>query len=118
MTQELNSDIVIDRIRKKMLEHHMNQSALAREAGITPAALSQILNKERSPSTGVLIKLANTLGVTVDYLLGRIDTIDIASVLANPDTLNLYQSFSSLNRSEKSQVMDMIAFLKQRHTND
>lgn len=114
MSQDLDSDLVVERIKQKMLEHGMKQATLAKEAGITPAALSQILSKERSPSTSVLVKLANTLDVSVDFLLGRTNTTDIASVLSNTEVLNFYRSFSSLDRNEKNQVMDMVAFLKQR----
>jgi transcriptional regulator with XRE-family HTH domain len=114
MSQDLNSDLVVERIKQKMAEHGMKQATLAKEAGVTPAALSQILNKERSPSTSVLVKLANTLDVSVDFLLGRTATTDVTSVLSNSEVLNFYQSFSSLSKTHKSQIMDMVAFLKQR----
>ncbi len=115
MSQEINQDLLIKRIKEKMATLGLNQSALSGAAGITPAALSQILNKERMPSSGVLMKLANTLDESIDYLTGRVDKTDVSVHLQNPEVMELYNSFSGLTKPQKDHVVDMISFLKKKN---
>jgi transcriptional regulator with XRE-family HTH domain len=49
----------------------LNRSELARRAGLTTAALWGIEHGERIPSAPSLLKLADALDVSTDWLLGR-----------------------------------------------
>jgi transcriptional regulator with XRE-family HTH domain len=51
----------------------LSQADLAKKTGLQPAAVSHFETGNRSPSFDNLRKLADALGVSVDYLLGRID---------------------------------------------
>ena len=115
MSDTLDLTIITDRIRQKMCDLKVNQAQLAKVAGITPGALSQILAKERSPSSGVLVKLAAALSVSVDYLIGRSDDTDLKDLLQNTDAKLLFRDLSNLSLSDKDQVRTMIDFLKQRN---
>jgi transcriptional regulator with XRE-family HTH domain len=53
----------------------IDQSELARRTNIAKSTISRLENGERSPSGRMLVTLANILGVTTDWLLGR-DTPD------------------------------------------
>lgn len=116
MSDTLDLAILTERIRKKMDELKVNQAQLAKLAGITPGALSQILAKERTPSSGVLVKLATALGISVDYLVGRSEDTDLNDLLQNKNAQLLFRDLSNLSQSDKEQVRTMIDFLKQRNT--
>ena len=90
----------------------LNQSQLAKLAGITPGALSQILNQERSPSSNVLIKLASALGESLDFLVGRTKQSKLEDILQQPEAHSFYKGFAGLPVEKKQQVVDMIDFLK------
>ena len=49
----------------------LSQGDLAKRAGLQPAAISHFETGERKPSFDNLIKLADALGVSMDYLFGR-----------------------------------------------
>lgn len=64
-------ETMIDRIRSMMELKRMKQVDLAREAGISPSALSNIMSGRRVDlEAETLRRLAEALQVTVDYLLG------------------------------------------------
>jgi len=48
----------------------LSQSALARRVGVSQSAVSQMESGERNPSYGMLVQLADALGVSVAYLVG------------------------------------------------
>ena len=56
------------RIRKRRQELELTQEDLARALGLTPQHISVIEQDKRSPSLSSLARLAEELGVTVDYL--------------------------------------------------
>jgi transcriptional regulator with XRE-family HTH domain len=103
-----------ERIKEKMIEQGLNQAQLARNAGITPAALSQILSGDRTPSSPILLKIASALSVSVDYLVGNADESKLADVLENEQVQVLYREFSGLGKNDQEQVIDMIEFLKKK----
>ena len=47
----------------------MSQNELAKISGLTPAAISQIINKKRNPTAKTLKKIADALEVTMDSIL-------------------------------------------------
>ena len=49
----------------------LSQGDLARRTGLQPAAISHFETGERKPSFDNLIKLADALGVSMDFLFGR-----------------------------------------------
>ena len=57
--------------RKGMKVANVYPGTPAQRAGLQPSAISQFENGLREPSPENLCKLADALGVTVDYLLGR-----------------------------------------------
>ena len=60
-----------DRIREYRTAVGMTQADFAARLGITGASVSAYENGTRLPSYEVLIRIADTLGVTTDELLGR-----------------------------------------------
>ena len=64
------------RIRKERLRLNLTQEQLSEDIEISTAYLGQIERGERSLTLDKLVKLANRLGVTVDYLLS--DSVSIS----------------------------------------
>jgi transcriptional regulator with XRE-family HTH domain len=62
-----------DRLRNAREKKGLSQAQLAERAGFQPSAISHFESGRRSPSFENLNKLADALGVTIDYLLGRIE---------------------------------------------
>lgn len=58
-----------DRIREIREEMRMNQDRLAELAGLSKGFLSDVENNKRNVSSENLLKIANVLGASVDYLL-------------------------------------------------
>jgi transcriptional regulator with XRE-family HTH domain len=62
------------RIKIARIKNRMTQVRLAERVGISTTALSQIENDESTnPRLSTLLGLADTLGVSLDYLVGRKD---------------------------------------------
>lgn len=57
------------RIRKRRQELELTQKELAQALGLTPQHISAIEQDKRAPSLSSLSKLAQELGVTVDFLV-------------------------------------------------
>jgi transcriptional regulator with XRE-family HTH domain len=58
-----------DRIREIREDMQMNQDRLAESAGLSKGFLSDVENNKRNISSENLLKIANVLGASVDYLL-------------------------------------------------
>lgn len=63
-----------DRLKELRLNRGWPQDDTAAKLGITPATLSRFENGKRQPDPSTLVLLADTFGVTVDYLVGRVDS--------------------------------------------
>lgn len=59
-----------ERLARLREDAGLSQSALSRRIGTSQSAISQIEAGERSPSYGMLVQLADALGVTMAYLVG------------------------------------------------
>lgn len=58
-----------ERIRKERLTLGITQEVLSEQAGISVSFLGQVERGERKPSLETVVNIANSLGVTVDFLL-------------------------------------------------
>ena len=63
--------VVAERIQELMKEHNLNQMKLSEKIGITQAAISSWLLKQKEPSIRSLWLLADYFDVDIDYLVGR-----------------------------------------------
>jgi len=62
-----------DRIYSLLCKRNMSQRELAKATNITAASISRYIGNQRVPSATMIIKIADALGVTCDYLLGLSD---------------------------------------------
>lgn len=61
----------MNRIREARKALGLTGKWLAHELGVSESTVSQYENSKREPDNATLIKIADVLGVTLDYLLGR-----------------------------------------------
>lgn len=67
-----------ERLRSARDTKKVSQAALAKSAGLQPSHISHFETARRAPSAENLRALADALGVSTDYLLGRQTRQDIA----------------------------------------
>lgn len=91
------------RIREERLKLGLTQAKLSEDVDISEAYMGQIERGERNLALDTLIRLANRLGVSVDYLLK--DSVDNS----NDNILNQFRQLIE-NRSieHKQLVLDVI----------
>lgn len=91
-----------EKIRNTRLKCGLTQDKLAEMVDISTNFMSLIENG-RNMSVETLVKIADALGVTVDFLLS--DTLDMQNDVLS---LQISESISTLNESEKMFFLNMI----------
>lgn len=102
----MNEIMIGQRIREERLRLKLTQEVLAEDVELTTAYIGQVERGERNLTLENLIKVANRLGVTVDYLLSD-------SVNADRDTtiIQLSQLLNGRSQNEKELAVSLIKTL-------
>ncbi len=101
------SAIFPDRLRSAREYRGLNQAELAQKARMQPSAISHFETGSRKPSFDNLRILADSLDVTTDYLLGRVEEF---KALAGADRLHRhYESLQGTDRKMADDLIDMLA---------
>lgn len=95
-----------NRIREERLRLNLTQEKLAESANITTAYLGQIERGERGVRLDKLIVIAQTLGVTIDFLLK-----DYVSSLDDLYIDQIRQLFYEMNNHDKELAVNIIKLL-------
>ena len=66
-------------------EHNMSQTQLAKKVGTTNVTICRYINGERIPRIDVASKIASVFNVSLDYLLGISESVDIEKKKKNQD---------------------------------
>ena len=101
------SNVFAHRLRAARQKRGLNQLDLASRAGLQATAISHFETGTRRPSFDNLRRLADALGVTTDYLLGRVKEVQ---ALAGFDTL--HRHFDRLTADDQDfaeKVLKMLA---------
>lgn len=104
------------RLKNLIEELDIKQNELAQKAGITEATISNYINAKQLPKLGVVEKLADVLGVSVDYLLGKSDVKNPGKQI--DDVLNeamigmSKEEYEALSETQKKQIRDFALFVK------
>jgi len=115
MPAAFDREILRKRITETRERHGLNQAELAEKAGVTPAAISQIEKGTRVPTIPVLHRIANVLGVSLDYLIGKTDSSQLQDLLQNDDFVAFFRGFESLGPEDKKTIKKHIDFLKSQY---
>jgi transcriptional regulator with XRE-family HTH domain len=98
-----------DRLAQVRAKRELTQAALAEKAGLTAAAISHFETGFRFPTAQTLTKLADALGVSVDFLLGR-DSDQGAATRYEA----LFRNLEELSDDALEQIEDMAELLRSR----
>lgn len=112
MMQEANpSEIFKDRLRAARNLRGWNQEDLASKAGMPASSIAHFETGTRKPSFESLRRLANALEITTDYLLGRVDTPELAQA-GDP----LFRDIGKLTGSDREIAKGFLEMLAARNT--
>ena len=114
MPKDIDSAGISKRILDERKRLSLNQLTLARQAKVTPAAISQIESGKRVPTVPVLQRIAGVLNVSIDYLIGQSDQSQVEDVAQNREFQAFYGKFLELSKSDREQILDQMEFLRQR----
>jgi len=67
---DITKDVVAQRIKKLLESRGLSQSDFAEKSSMTKDAVSKIVNGKMALSVPSALKIANTFGVSLDYLFG------------------------------------------------
>lgn len=95
-----------EKIKKERIRNRYTQETLAEMAEITSSYVGQIERGERKVTLSKLVRIANVLNVSIDYLLSdTINTIDDAL------ELEIKNEMGKMQDKDKSMVIDIIKII-------
>ena len=103
----MSSKIFSIRLRAMRERRNLKQSELAELAGLQAAAVSHFETGRRAPSFDNLRRLADTLNVTTDYLIGRIDD----PVSSGPNIDKLFRSADEMSEADLETLVNVAEML-------
>jgi transcriptional regulator with XRE-family HTH domain len=104
------SDVFQERLKAARNLRKWSQEELAAHAGMPPSSIGHYESGSRKPSFDTLRKLANTLDVTTDFLLGRVDEPGLAEA-GDP----LYRDVGKLTAGDREIAEAFLKVLAQRN---
>jgi transcriptional regulator with XRE-family HTH domain len=96
------------RLREWRLKRDLTQEDLARKADVPTISVSHFETGHRFPNAESLRRLADALGVSTDYLLGRVKTPagkDLEA--ADPEVAALFRRFQGMSEEAREQVKQL-----------
>lgn len=105
------TNIIQERLRLLRSQSGKNQDIVAEECGISRIALARYEGGARVPQASILAKLAAYYNVSVDYLMGREETVENSSPPADPVTTEGLELLSQLNEDQLDSAIEYMRFL-------
>lgn len=109
MRAMLPTKAVGERLRRLRQERRITQTDLARQIGIQQSDLSRMENGEYRVSLDTLFRLLQIFQLPLAEFFGDLSE----SSLTSPEA-NLLQSFRALSRESQREVLDFVAFKRDR----
>lgn len=107
----LDTKLLGQRIKSSRAAQNISQKDLANQVEVSPSAINQYEKGEKVPSTGTLVKLAEALDISADYLLGASNKKDL---FLDNKKKEIFNDLFSLNKRDRMQIMSNISFLKEQ----
>ena len=93
----------MNNIKKLRLKRKITQVDLATQIEVKQETISAYESGKAQPSCEALVKIADYLNTSTDYLLGRIEDDNIKSM--NPKTYKMLNNFLMLKEKEKDECL-------------
>jgi transcriptional regulator with XRE-family HTH domain len=105
-----------EKVRVKREEKGLTQAELANLSGITQATISRLESGEVTQLKSDKLKgLAQALGVTVDFLIGKKERMEFEETLTADETAKvIFRGFEKLSDERRKQVQDFVEYLVKR----
>lgn len=105
----MSENIITTRLRQLRDRIGVNQDAVAEACDISRVALTRYENGQRVPRAQIAARLADYYGVTVDYLLGRDDSVPIENTPADdPLTEQIMAKAQKMSDKERLKLLKLI----------
>lgn len=95
-----------EKIKRERVHNRLTQEMLAEMAEITSSYVGQIERGERKVTLSKLVRIANVLNVSVDYLLS--DTIDM---IEDDLQIEVKNAMNNMAEKDKKMVIDIIKII-------
>lgn len=103
------------RIRKIRKDLGMSQTKLANKVGLSYAQIGRYETKNAQPQTEILKKIAETLEVSVDFLLNGSKEEQAKNRLSDIELINQFKAVEQMSDEDKYIIKQLIdAFIKKR----
>ena len=96
--------IFTERIKDYMDKIGVSQAELSRRTGIATTQINRYM-AGTAPAPENIVKIANALGTTIDYLFGRIETPEIPKFLSAEEK----ELFDAYRRGDSERVVALLA---------
>lgn len=102
-------------LKQLRVEKGLNQSELAERIGMSPSAINLMEAGQRKPSLSTLQDLADVLGTSIDYLVGRAPKPGDDQVpLGNSVLASMYRTLSKLPLPAQERAAGFIDVIQQQ----
>lgn len=99
----------MDRIRELREKRNVTQVRLGTELEVSQETISAYENGKAEPRLDKLIKIANFLNTSTDYLLGRIDDesslVDLSNNVVDDQLNELINNYARLNNLQRKDLI-------------
>lgn len=106
---------ISERIKNLRVNLKMTQTQLAKNAGLTSAAISQFEAGTRKPSFDALSKLANAFNVSTDFLLGKKEE-DQNEIQIADEYIEMIRNIMNFSEENKQLMFEFYEFVKNRNS--
>lgn len=108
--------VLAKRVRACRENKEMSQERLAKASATTQSSLSRIEHgKLVNVGAQTLIRLADSLDVSVDFLLGRQAEPSVSDALASPRCRRLMERYMLLTEAGQGELLAFAEFLLEKH---
>lgn len=104
-------DTISERVTQLRKQKGLTQNELAEKVNISKAQMSRYISKGVHPPANVLAKMADELGVSMDFLLNGSSEDKAATSLSNLEVIQQYKEVDQLPNEERLTVVRVVAAL-------
>ncbi len=97
-----------DRLKQLRLQKALSKSDLAREVGVHYSQIGRYEDKGAQPSADILVKIANVLEVSSDFLMNGSSDDLAESTLTDKELLNQFKLIEKMPEAKKSVVKEFL----------
>lgn len=114
--------IILNNIKKLRIKRNITQVDLAKAINVKQETISAYESDKAFPSADALVKIANYLNTSSDYLLGRIEEdtplTDFNFKDMNPKTYKMINNFIMLKDKQKDDVLWYSEAIRKKEMNE